>query len=327
MEPPKIQQIHPMFVPFSGALFPVAFAAFCLYCATGMLEFEAGAFVCALFGLVATPLTAATGFLDWWTHYKAYMTSVFRIKIAGAIVLMALAAAAVLLRAYHPGLVRPAVGGARLGVFRPSRRLRRHMRGRRLLRGETRLSLIEGSDTESCKGGNAMGSPEMVAIVHRAIDRERDAISVYLGLAKIVTEAKAKNVLIHLASDEVGHMTKLEKHLISVLRGKDWVIERADLVEAMSEQVSQSSLLEKFDAKKLAKADTIQILGVAIDREIEAERFYREMAGRSKKDSAKEMFLSLAKEEELHAKILRAEVDSIGLNGFWCDMQEFTMEQ
>ena len=80
-------------------------------------------------------------------------------------------------------------------------------------------------------------------------------------------------------------------------------------------------------AKKLAKADTIQILGVAIDREIEAERFYREMAGRSKKDSAKEMFLSLAKEEELHAKILRAEVDSIGLNGFWCDMQEFTMEQ
>ncbi|HEX2720098.1 MAG TPA: DUF2231 domain-containing protein, partial [Candidatus Deferrimicrobium sp.] len=97
MEPPKIQQIHPMFVPFTGALFPVAFTAFCLYCSTGMREFEAGAFVCALFGLVATPFTAATGFLDWWTHYKAYMTSAFRIKIAGAIILMALAAAAVLL--------------------------------------------------------------------------------------------------------------------------------------------------------------------------------------------------------------------------------------
>jgi len=111
MEPPKIQQIHPMFVPFSGALFPVAFAAFCLYCATGMREFEAGAYVCALFGLVATPFTAATGFLDWWTHYKAYMTSVFRIKIIGAIVLMALAATAVLLRAYHPDLaVLPLAG-------------------------------------------------------------------------------------------------------------------------------------------------------------------------------------------------------------------------
>ena len=76
-----------------------------------MREFEAGAFVCALFGLLAAPLTAATGFLDWWTHYKAYMTSVFRIKIVGAFVLMALAASAVLLRAYHPDLAVLPLGG------------------------------------------------------------------------------------------------------------------------------------------------------------------------------------------------------------------------
>ena len=111
MEPPKIRQIHPMFVPFTGALLPAAFVAFCLYCATGVREFEAGAFVCALFGMVATPATAATGFLDWWTHYKAYMTSVFRIKIAGAFVLMALAAPAVLLRAFHPELAVLPLGG------------------------------------------------------------------------------------------------------------------------------------------------------------------------------------------------------------------------
>ena len=102
MEAPKIRQIHPMFVHFPQALFPVAFGAFCLYFATGVREFEAGAFVCALFGLLAAPVTAATGLLDWWTHYKAYMTSVFRIKIIGAFVLMALAAPAVLLRAFHP---------------------------------------------------------------------------------------------------------------------------------------------------------------------------------------------------------------------------------
>jgi uncharacterized membrane protein len=101
MEAPKIRQIHPMFVHFPQALFPVAFGAFCLYLATGIKEVEAGAFVCALFGLLAAPLTAATGFLDWWTHYQAYMTSVFKIKITGSFVLMALAGPAVLLRAYH----------------------------------------------------------------------------------------------------------------------------------------------------------------------------------------------------------------------------------
>ena len=111
MEPPKIRQIHPIFVAFPAALFPTACAAFCLYLATGAREFEAGAFVCALFGLLAAPVAATTGFLDWWTHYKAYMTSVFRIKIVGAIILLALAAPAELLRAYNPGLAVLPLGG------------------------------------------------------------------------------------------------------------------------------------------------------------------------------------------------------------------------
>jgi uncharacterized membrane protein len=117
MEAPKIQQIHPMFVPFASALFPVAFAAFCVYLATGNREFEAGAFVCALFGLLAVPATAATGFLDWWTHYKAYMTSVFRIKITGSFVLMALAGPAVLLRAFNPDLAVLPLGGVGWAYF------------------------------------------------------------------------------------------------------------------------------------------------------------------------------------------------------------------
>ncbi|MFA5808299.1 MAG: DUF2231 domain-containing protein [bacterium] len=117
MEAPKIRQIHPMFVHFPQALFPVAFGAFCLYFATGVREFEAGAFVCALFGLLAAPMTAATGLLDWWTHYKAYMTSVFRIKIAGSFVLMVLGASAVLLRAFHPDLAVLPLGGLGWAYF------------------------------------------------------------------------------------------------------------------------------------------------------------------------------------------------------------------
>jgi uncharacterized membrane protein len=117
MEAPKIRQIHPMFIAFPAALFPTAFAAFGVYIATGVREFESGAFVCALFGLLATPATGATGLLDWWTHYKAYMTSVFRIKIVGAVVLMLLAVLAVLLRAFHPELALLPLGAAGWGYF------------------------------------------------------------------------------------------------------------------------------------------------------------------------------------------------------------------
>lgn len=117
MEAPKIRQIHPMFVHFPMALYPAAFGALCLYFATGVREFEAGAFVCALFGLLAAPVTVATGFLDWWTHYKAYMTSVFRIKIAGSFVLMAIGASAVLLRGFHPDLAALPLGAPGWAYF------------------------------------------------------------------------------------------------------------------------------------------------------------------------------------------------------------------
>ena len=107
----NVPHIHTVFVHFPQALFSVAFAAFCVYLLTGTREFETGAFVAALFGALAAPVTTATGFFDWWNRYQAYMTSVFKIKIAGAFVLMALAGPAVWLRAFHPDLAALPLSG------------------------------------------------------------------------------------------------------------------------------------------------------------------------------------------------------------------------
>jgi len=170
-------------------------------------------------------------------------------------------------------------------------------------------------------------SPEIVVVVHKAIDREKDAISLYLQLAKAVKDPKAKNVLINLASDEVGHLDKLERHLTSILSGKDWVLPRAGIRDAMAAQLTESASFAFPSASELARADEVRILELAVDREIVANRQYVEMAESAESEAAKEMFLALAKEEEMHARILRAEVDSIGQNGFWFDMQEFTMEK
>ena len=164
--------------------------------------------------------------------------------------------------------------------------------------------------------------------MHKAIDREKDAISLYLKLAKAVKDPKAKNVLINLATDEVGHLDKLERHLTSILSGKEGLLPKAsEVLDAMAAQLTESSRFVFPSATELAKADEIRILEIAVEREIIANRTYLEMAASAQSAVAKEMFLALAKEEEMHAKILRAEVDSIGQNGFWFDMQEFTMEQ
>ncbi len=66
--------------------------------------FEVGAFIMAAFGAVVTPATTVTGFLDWKIRYKGYMTSVFRIKIIGALFLIGFSVAAVLLRAFLPDI-------------------------------------------------------------------------------------------------------------------------------------------------------------------------------------------------------------------------------
>jgi rubrerythrin len=167
--------------------------------------------------------------------------------------------------------------------------------------------------------------PENIRIIHVAIDREKAAISAYLTLARISKDVNAKNVLINLASDEVGHMTKLENHLTSLLEGKAWILPKADEPEEAAVP-TPSSELEEIDEGRLAKADEIRFLEIAIDKEIKANRFYLDMAKKALSPEAKDMFLSLAKEEDVHAKILQAEVDSLGQNGFWFDMQEFTME-
>ena len=111
MKIPEDWYFHPIFVHFPQALFPVALASFVLYLATGAGQFETGAYVAAGFGALAAPFTTVTGFLDWKFRYNAYLTSVFRIKITGAFVLIGLSVPAVLLRSLVPDVAALPLSG------------------------------------------------------------------------------------------------------------------------------------------------------------------------------------------------------------------------
>jgi uncharacterized membrane protein len=102
---------HPIFVHFPQALFPVAFASFVLYLASGEVLFERGTSLMVAFGLAAAPVTMITGYIDWKVRYKGYMTSVFRIKIATGFILIGLSLSAVALRALDPGVAQLPLSG------------------------------------------------------------------------------------------------------------------------------------------------------------------------------------------------------------------------
>jgi rubrerythrin len=172
-----------------------------------------------------------------------------------------------------------------------------------------------------------MKTSDAVAIIHRGIYREKDAIRAYVKFAKVVKDPKAKNVLINLADDEVGHLTKLEKHLMNIIRKQPWLLPKADEIDAVAAVFATSAYQDKeIREEDLVDVDEVKILSLAVDREIIANKYYLGLAEKADDPEAKEMFLSLAKEEEMHMKILQAEIDSIGQSGFWFDMQEFTME-
>ena len=173
-----------------------------------------------------------------------------------------------------------------------------------------------------------MKTSEAVAIIHRGIYREKDAIRAYIKFAKVVKDPKAKNVLINLADDEVGHLTKLEKHLMNIIRKQPWLLPKPEEIEAVARVFSLSAYEDKeIREEDIGNVDEVEILKIAVEREIIANKYYLDLAAKADAPEAKEMFLSLAKEEEMHMKILQAEIDSIGQSGFWFDMQEFTMEE
>jgi uncharacterized membrane protein len=94
--------LHPIFVHFPQALFPVAFVSFILGMLTGNRIFESGALTAVFFGLLSSPVCIISGFIDWKLRYRGVMTRVFRIKIWSSLVQLLLAAAALWVRLLHP---------------------------------------------------------------------------------------------------------------------------------------------------------------------------------------------------------------------------------
>jgi len=104
--------LHPVSVHFPQGLFPAAWMSLLLYLATGRISFESATYVMLLFGLLSMPVAMATGYLDWKLRYRGAMTRVFRIKIVGAFILLALALLALLIRLQHPEITALPFGWA-----------------------------------------------------------------------------------------------------------------------------------------------------------------------------------------------------------------------
>ena len=83
--------------------------------------------------------------------------------------------------------------------------------------------------------------------------------------------------------------------------------------------------LQKKPEKRVATANEIELLKVALELEMKTSAFYRELVGSLPADE-RVLFDKFLEIEEGHVSIVQAELDSVQGLGFWFDMMEFSLE-
>lgn len=163
-----------------------------------------------------------------------------------------------------------------------------------------------------------MDKEELIRIIQKAVQTERDGNRFYSGAAEATRDPKAKKMFEQLARDELYHVQVIEE------------LYRDLLPDATEEPVKGFPIFEKrmreLGGRLPDLGNEFEVLQKAIEDEKEARDFYRKAAGSFESGQAGEVFADLMEMEEGHIRLLQAELDFLEKTGFYFDHMEFTVE-
>jgi len=137
----------------------------------------------------------------------------------------------------------------------------------------------------------------------KALQAERDGHSFYNMAATSSQDSKAKQIFAQLAAEELDHMNFLARHYESVLKTG-----RPDSSARLGTRAALSDAWPIFsEAIKMRLKDAhleMSALAIGIQLELDAQKFYRELAGRMGEPMVKEFLLELADWEAGHYQAL-----------------------
>lgn len=158
-----------------------------------------------------------------------------------------------------------------------------------------------------------------------AIDYETRVQEVYQEAVAISKNDTGKQVYLKLANEERGHIEYLKSRL------DQWRKTGKLVAEKLATVIPPKDVIEdgvKRLKKRLADPDRygeLQMLGKALDVEIETSNFYRKMVDQLE-NQPQAMFARFLEIEEGHLALVQAEMDSLTKMGFWFDTIEFNLE-
>ncbi len=154
---------------------------------------------------------------------------------------------------------------------------------------------------------------------------EKEGVETYLQCAMRTDSIQGKDMYINLARDEHSHVQKLHKKLSEAVMES---LKKGAINAENMERVFSVEVPIEGEAKRWTEIpeDECAIIEMAIDNEVEAQKFYTQQAEKSEDPAIKTLYMNLTMEEENHEKLLRAELGSIKGDGHWFDFREFTLE-
>ena len=144
---------------------------------------------------------------------------------------------------------------------------------------------------------------KVLEIIEDAIYDEQSAHDYYLKMVEVIHDRSGKDQFRHLAQEEVRHREILEERW-RALTGKRFRFEA-------------SKLPHEHAPVPTTNATAVEVLGMAMEQELDAVAKYKHLAGSAPDEEARSAYLELARDEQQHYEWFRAQRQAIQSGIHW----------
>ncbi|MDV3103466.1 ferritin family protein [Thermococcus waiotapuensis] len=148
-----------------------------------------------------------------------------------------------------------------------------------------------------------------------ALEVEKAELRFYIELAKKAKDERAKKMFLFLAGEEAGHWAIFEEKFLEAL------VKKCELPTV--DRGLLEKLVVRVDEENPGEVDAVKI---GMEQEKLTWEFYERAAEEAEHESVKKIFEELAKVENAHYELLKAQYDSVMKTGIWMDYQDFSLE-
>ncbi len=149
----------------------------------------------------------------------------------------------------------------------------------------------------------AQAPSTVLEIIEEAIYDEQSSHDYYLKMAEVIHDSSGKEQFRHLAQEEIRHREVLEERY-RALTGKRFRFE-------------PSKLPHDHAPVPRTNATAVEVLGMAMEQEMDAVNKYRKLAESAPDEDARRAYLQLADDEHQHHEWFRAQRQAIQSGVHW----------